>query len=343
MRKRVAGPQLAGQRLRGHPKYRAAQDAGVFKDGLTPFPSEQLSSIEVLNTREIVEALRLRTYADLSSFDIEGTPYVGEAPKAAHLPQAVETIPTEKMIVELTNESAEGQFATGVLDGQPYTEAVMTFTGAEGGVATAPTEQKLPRFGISVPVALSELDEPGTVESLINRRISASMGLGLENEMLNGGLLMGTSGTGGTLITQAAAPGSPVAKSGYRAVAIRGAVADVQDAGWYERPLQVVINPITAASLFEEEDGSQRPLPVLEMFDGNVDSWIVSAAMPAGEALVGDFFNGVALFIKGPLTVGFSRNHMDFLKRSMVMMTIGFRAFAWVRQPSALCLVTGIS
>jgi hypothetical protein len=34
---------------------------------------------------------------------------------------------------------------------------------------------------------------------------------------------------------------------------------------------------------------------------------------------------------------------MDFLKRSMVMMTIGFRSFAWVRQPSALCLVTGIS
>jgi hypothetical protein len=58
---------------------------------------------------------------------------------------------------------------------------------------------------------------------------------------------------------------------------------------------------------------------------------------------VGDFFNAVALFVKGPLTVGFSRNHQDLLKRSMVMMTLGFRAFAWARQPSALCLVTGIS
>ena len=40
------------------------------------------------------------------------------------------------------------------------------------------------------------------------------------------------------------------------------------------------------------------------MFDGNVDAWIVSKAMPVGEALVGDLFNAVALFVKGPLTVG---------------------------------------
>jgi hypothetical protein len=330
-----------GSRFVGSAQYRSAYESGVFKDGsVQPFPDD-MSGVELLDTREIVRALRLRTYADLSSFDIEGTPYVGEAPKAAHLPQAVETIPTEKLQVELANESSEGQFAAGVLDGQPYVEAVLTFTGAEGGSATAPTQQKLPRFGISAPVTLSELDEPGTVESLINRRISASIGLGLEAEMLNGGL---TVGSGGSLITQAAAPGSPVAKgSSYRAFAIRNAVADVQNAGWYERPLQVVINPTTAASLFEEEDGSSRPLAILDMFDDSVDAWIVSKAMPAGEALVGDFFNGVALFVNGPLTVGFSRNHLDFLKRSMAMMTIGFRAFTWVRQPSALCLVTGIS
>ena len=333
--------RTAGRRFADDSRYRAARAKGAFNEGsVVPVP-ETLREVEVLDTREIVRALRLRTYADLSSFDIEGVPYVGEAPKAAHLPQACEAIPTEKMQVELANESAEGQFAAGVLDGQPYVEAALTFTGAEGGPATAPTQQKLPRFGISVPVALSELDEPGTVESLINRRLGASIGLGLEAEMLNGGL---TVGTAGSLLTQAAAPGSPVAKgSSYRALAIRNAVADVQDAGWYERPLQVLLNPLTAAAVFEEEDGSQRPLAILDMFDGNVDSWIVSKAMPVGEALVGDFFNAVALFVKGPLAVGFSRNHMDFLKRSMVMMTIGFRTFAWVRQPSALALVTGIT
>ena len=244
----------------------------------------------------------------------------------------------------LTNESVEGQFAAGVNDGQPFPEAAMVFSGATGGSSTAPTTAKLPRFGISVPVALNELDEPGTVESLMNRRLSASIGLGLENEMMNGGMLVGSGSGGGTLLAQAAAPGSPVAKgASYRANAIRNGVADVQTAGWYERPLQVVLHPLTAAAMFEEEDGSQRPLPILEMFDGSVDAWIVSKAMPVGEALVGDLFNAVALFVKGPLTVGFSRNHMDFLKRSMVMMTIGFRAFAWVRQPSAMCLVTEIS
>lgn len=86
-----------------------------------------------------------------------------------------------------------------------------------------------------------------------------------------------------------------------------------------------------------------RPLAILEMFDSSVDSWIISNKMPAGQALVGDFFNAIGLFIKGPLSVGVSRNHQDFLTRGEVMITIGCRAFTWVRQPTALALVTGIS
>jgi hypothetical protein len=333
--------ELAGRRFVESEQYRSARERGAFKGGNHPM-SGDLAGVEVADTREIVRALKLRTYADLTSFDIEGVPYVGESPKAAHVPQAVETIPTEHVQIEVGTETVEGQYAAGVNDGQPYVEAAMAFAGTEGGSGSSPTLQKLTRFGISVPVTLGVLDDPGKVESLINRRMGYSIGLGLENEMINGGQLMGTVGT--SLIAQAAAPGSPVAKgSSYRAFAIRNAVADVQEAGWYERPLQVVINPITAASLFEEEDNSNRPLAILEMFDSMVDAWIVSKVFPAGQALVGDFFNAVALHVKGPLTVGISRDHQDFRTRDMVMMTLGFRAFADVREASALCQVTGIT
>lgn len=330
---------LAGRRFVESEQYLSARAAGTFKESNRQFPPE-LAGVDVLDTRELIQATRLRTYADLVSFEIDGVPYVGEAPKAANLAQAVETIPTEGLQVELTSENAETSFAQGVEDGTPFPEIALSFNGSEGGGPTAPTLQKLPRFGIAAPATLSQLDEPGVVESLINRRIAASVPLGLENEMLNGGL---TVGTAGSILTQAAAPGSPVAKSGYRAFAIRNAVTDVQNAGWYERPLQVVLNPATAGALFEEEDGSQRPLAILEMFDSYVDSWIVSNKMPAGQALVGDFFNAIGMFIRGPLSVGVSRNYQDYLVRGQVMITIGCRAFSWVRQPSALCLVTGIS
>ena len=327
---------LAGQRFIESAQYRSARESGSFRDGNRPFTAE-IHGVEVLDTHEIIRALRLRTYADLSSFEIDGVPYVGEAPNAAHVPNAVETIPTEGLQVELATESAESAFATAVNDGTPYPEVALAFAGSAGGSATAPTLQKLPRVGLSAPVTLGQLDEPGMVSSLINRRLNAGIGLGLENDMLNG------NGFWTSFIAQAAAAGSPVAKgSSYRAFAIRNAVADVQAEGWYERQLQVVLHPTTAAALFEEEDGSQRPLAILDMFDASVDAWIVSKAMPVGEALVGDLFNASALFVKGPLTVGISRDHEDFRVRSMVMMTLGFRAFAWVRQPTALCVVTGL-
>jgi len=330
---------LGSQFVESEP-YQRARESGAFREGNRPL-TNGISGVDVGTTGEILRALRLRTYADLSMFDIEGSPYVGEQPTAAHVPAACEAVPVEGLQIELASETIEGQYAAGVLDGQPYPQAAMAFAGAQGGTGVAPTLQKLPRFGISVPVTLNMLDEPGKVASLINRRLGYSIGLGLENEMLNGGLTVGTSGS---LIAQAAAPGSPVAKgASYRAFAIRGAVEAVQGAGWYERPLQVVIHPTTYGTLFEEEDGSQRPLAILEMFDSTVDSWIVSNKMPAGEALVGDFFAAVALHVRGPLEIGISRQFQDFLARSMAMMTVGFRAFADVREPSALCLVTGIS
>lgn len=93
--------------------------------------------------------------------------------------------------------------------------------------------------------------------------------------------------------------------------------------------------------MFEEEDGSQRPLDidVQGMFKDTVDTWILSNKIGVDTALVGAFFNGVALFTKGPVTVALSRNHQDFSARDLVMLAIEFRCFAWVREPTALVQV----
>jgi hypothetical protein len=316
---------VIGRRFIESEPYRRAHEDGHFRSGRLP---DELSGIPVSDNAELRSALQLRTYSDLTMFEIEGTPFVGELAAFSRLPSFVETIPTEKVFVELSTELSENELATAVNDGQPYPEGQLNFGGS-------PTLTKIPRFGVGQPVSLGILDEPGQVSSVIDRRMQFGVGLGLENDILNGnGFWTGAiAGAGNTLAKGA----------GYRAFAIRGAVAMVQDNGWYARPLQVVINPLTAATLFEEEDGSGRPLAILDMFDDNVDTWIVSKEMPAGQALVGDFFSAIALFVKGGLEIATSRNHQDFLTRSMVELTLGFRCYSWLRQPTALCAVTGIS
>jgi len=326
----------AGRKFTRSNAYKRARQDGVFQSG-DPESAMDLSGIEVLNARELRAALGLRAYTDLSDFDIQGVPFVGELPSVAHLPQVVETVPIENLIVELDSESSEFQLATAVEDGQTLPEADFQF-------GTSPTIQKLPRYGISVPITLGMLDEPGRVESLINRRLQLGVGRGLETDMIAGnnwGFGGPAGNVSGGLLANAGT--GPFSKSGYRANSVRNAVAEVQEAGFYERCHQVVMHPVTLATLFEEEDGSQRPLPVMEMFDGVVDQWIVSNRMPPGQALVGDFFAAIALFVKGGLTVEVSRNHLDFVKRSMCELKLEYRAFAWLRQPEAVALVTGLT
>lgn len=316
---------MIGKRFVESDAYQRARE--VFAAGQVP---ADMPAVQVLDDVELRSALRLRTFSDLTSFSIDGVPYVGEQPAVARVPSVVETIPVAKDQVELASEASETTLARAVPAGAPLPEAAMNFG------ATAPTLQTLPRVGTAVPVTLNMLDEPGVVASLLDRRLTLGVGLGLENEMLNGNFAW----TG----MLAAAGATPVVRGGstYRSFAIRNGVAEVQTNGWYVRPLQVVLHPTTYATLFEEEDGSQRPLAILDMFDSTVDTFIVSNEIAIGSALVGDLFEAVGLFIKGGLEVSVGRNHQDFATRSMAELALEFRAFAWVRQPGALCQVTGL-
>jgi len=326
-RTKIATP---GRRFIESEAYQRALDGGYFRSG---HPLPESAPIELLDGPELRGTMRLRTYTDLTDFDIEGVPFVGELPGVAHLPQVVETIPVENVMVELASETSESLLAQARDDGEPLPEGQLSTS------AATPTLQKLPRVGMAQPVTLDVLDEPGRVESFINRRMSLGINLGLENDMLNGNAWWNSFPSQASL--------TPIVRSGgvYRANTLARAVGAVQTAGWYERPLQIVIHPTTYALMFEEEDGSQRPLgtDVQGMFKDTVDTWVITNKIPVDEALVGDFFNGIALFTKGPLTAEMSRQHKDLLTRSMVLLKFEFRAFAWVREPNALVQVTGLT
>ena len=315
---------MIGRRFVESPQYRDARTRGVIPTG-----EFELRGVPVATPVELRRALSLRTYSDLAPFDIDGTPQVGELPAFAHLPGAVETIPLEQIQALLAAESSDAVLATAVNDGQPYPEAGVNF-------GATPTLQKLPRFGTAIPVTLGQLDEPGVVASIIDRRISRGIVLGLENDILNGNAFTGwTSALAGA--------GATVARTtNYRADALCLGVAAVQTVGWYENPLQIVVHPTTRSSIYTERDSQNRPLGVTEELDDMIDAWIISKEMPIGTALVGDFFSAVGLLTHGGLEVSVSKAHADFFTRNMVELTVGFRAFSWLRQPTALCTVTNL-
>lgn len=315
----------AGQRYVESAAYRAAQASGTLGSRV---PVELTDPVEVLSADELRAQLHLRTFSDLTSFSIEGEPFPGLLPTTAPLPSYVETIPVNGLQIELAAEASENELATAVPDGVPYPEASIAFPNAA-------TLQKLPRVGIAWPVSLGVLDEPGQVQSLLNRRLNTGVGLGIENDLINGNAFWG-----GALaaVTQTVAKGA-----GYRADAIVNAIAAVQAKGWYTRPLQVVINPATRAAVYTERDGQQRPIDVSGMLDDLVEAWVITNKIPPGMAIVGDWFGAFALFTRGGLTAAVSTEHVDFFTRGLAEMSLGFRAFAWLREPSALCLVTGIS
>lgn len=317
---------VAGRRYIESDIYQRARASGRLAAGL--FPDGLAEPVEILNAAEVRAMLQLRAYSDTTMFDIQGQPDVGLLPAATNFASFAETIPVERVQVELDSELSESELATAVNDGQPLPEGALNF-------GTTPTLTKVPRFGVAEPVTLGLLDEPGRVQSLIESRLYDGVMLGLDNDMINGNGFW-TGAVAGAGLTQAKG-------SGYRIAAILNGLAQVQNQGWYARPLQIVTNPLTRAAVYLEQDTAGRPLGITEILDDTVNAWIPSKYMPVGQALVGDIFAGIGLFTRGGLEVSVSGEYMDFLTRSMVEMKFEFRAYSWVRQPNALCLVTGIA
>lgn len=287
-----------------------------------------------LSTRELCEALRLRTYTDLLAFEIDGTPVPALLPEPARVPQLVTTVPVDHVQLELGPELSENVTAGGALDGAPLPEAAFTF-------GSAPTLTPVPRFGLAWPVSKATLDEPGIVEQLLDRRLNLGFTVGLERQIIAG--VVGDPNGAGILNVDP----PNVTKGGsdvYRLDTVARAVQTVQDAGWgIATPLSVVGSPTTLEAIRTEKSaGSEELYAFREHVVPDVDVWVPSLAVPAGVVVVGDFAGGAMLFLKGPLEVSVATAHSDFLVRSMVEMKIECRAYSWIGQPSAFCVAEGL-
>ncbi len=302
--------------------------------GARPVPAEA-RSVPVASTRELVEALHLRTYTDLAPFSIEPVPYVAWLPLQALVTQLVETIPTTQDAVRLAPEGSDSPAAKGGPTGTPLPEAG---TGFASSAAVTP----LPRFGTAWPVATELLDDEGLVQSMLEHRLRQNLMFGFENLILTGPT--GSASGVGILNTPGVATvtmGDAGAGDVYRLDVVMRAVATVSNAGFYSAPLAAVGNPTTLRAIREEKSGTG-----LYVFDDElvpeIQAWVPSTQIPPGRVIVGDLFDAVALFLKDGLAVEMAEAHADLFTRGLVEMQLATRALCWVRNPTALCIAAGL-
>jgi HK97 family phage major capsid protein len=196
--------------------------------------------------------------------------------------------------------------------------------------------------GTAWPVTLQFLDDPGPAAAMLDSRLRLDFALGLELDMLVG------DGTGARFTGVLNAVGTGLVTKGdaghvgeFRLDAIARAITVTHDAGWYVAPLAVVAHPDTLLAIRQEKDAGTRYVfnPALAE---DIEAWVPSTSIPVGKAIVGDFFNGAALYLKEGAGVDTAREHMDFFARAMAEMMLWTRAYFWVRRPEAFTVVVGL-
>lgn len=286
----------------------------------------------VLTSRELMQELKLRSYSDLTMFDIEGVPFPSLLPLPALVPGLVTTVDAEHLQVELAQELEQNVIAEGAFDGTPLIEADFEFN-------QNPTLQPVCRFGMAWPVTQGVLDQPGTVSAILDKRLQLGFKVGLESQILSAPA--GSINGAGILSSDppsVAFGGSDV----YYADTLARAIASVQGAGFgVGVPISVVAQPTTLEQIRTQKDTVGQYVFRPHLFP-DVVNWTPSLQVPVGTAVVGDFANGCLQFVHGGVSVATSVAYMDFMKTAKVMFKIESRVYIWVAQPSAFCLATGL-
>lgn len=287
----TGAPSLGRAYLRSA-AYRELRSSGWFEHRGPP-PMDGRLAEGALSARELVSALRLRTYADLNPFSIDPKT-VSFLAQPNLLAGLVQTVPTTRNNVELAAETSEAPVALSVDDGVRLPEPAIVFPGAA-------QLSQLKRFGAAWPITKDMLDQDGEVEALLDDRLQQFVGVGLEQGILGGtsSAMTGILNTPGlALLTK----GDAQHAGEYDLDAILRAVETVQLAGYYTNPagLAAVVHPTTLRLMRQAKDTAT----VRFLWDADVladiGTWVPSRAMPLGQALVGDPFAGVGPLRQGP-------------------------------------------
>jgi len=192
-----------------------------------------------------------------------------------------------------------------------------------------------------IPVTDEVLEDIPALQSVINARLTFAVKQKEESEILNGD----NSGSHlNGILPQIPAENKAIVslESGHNA-ADNVFTAMTKVRSYFIEPTAIVINPVDWARirLIKDENknyiggapfSNSGPQPTTYLWDKPV---VVTTAVAAGSALVGDFAQSAQLFRKGGLTLESTNSHAEFFKENKTMIRAEERLALAVYRPSA--------
>ncbi len=191
-----------------------------------------------------------------------------------------------------------------------------------------------------LPVTKRSLADGAQLEAVLDQELRDGVEERLDGQLLNGNgtapNLRGILNTAG-IATQALGLDS-------RSDAIHKAITQVRLA--FHEPVAIVIHPSDWEQVVLEKATTGEYIYGPPSQPQRDSIWgllpVVTTAVTAGTALLGDFRRGSTLWIREGLAVALSDSHSDFFIRRMVAMLAVMRVAFAVQRPTAFCSVTGI-
>jgi HK97 family phage major capsid protein len=217
--------------------------------------------------------------------------------------------------------------AAPVVEGDPASESTLTFIKDTAVVKDVRT---------FIPASVRALNDSAQLETIANNFLTYAVTEELEDQIINGnGLGENMTGIFNTGYVQAQAFDTDIVTS------IRKAIRKVQTIGT-SRASAVLVHPEDNEKIDLLSGGNTDYL-----FGGPASSstptiWglprVVSAAVPVGNAIVGDFRKAI-IWERQPLTVAMYPQHSDYAIKGLVALVANARAAFGVIHPEAFCTV----
>lgn len=284
----------------------------------------------VLTASEFAGRVRSLAIPERNALD---TPAQAPTPQAARLPGLVDLLVVEESTVPVASENVATLGAGGIPEDQSasYGELDVTFEGERFS---------LQRWGVGAQLPLDLLEVSAVAEAAIDRLADVALMRALENDFINGDGSTTTSTVHFTGINNTSGTGSytrDTAGGEPRVVALAEGVRLVQASGFYDQPLTITAHPDTLKAIRTED----RSTPIADVL-ADVEAFIPSLAVAAGEAVVGDWHNGAVLILRDGFSLDMSADHADAFLKDWVAAVLRTQAQFWVRYPSAFAIVDSL-
>lgn len=297
-------------------------------------PNLDLTLADVVKERELVSAIRARANVDSTSaaglvVEDASARLVSVAPKPARIPSLVRVIPTDDLLVHGTETGSYVGSAGGVPDGA----ALPTLT----NLALTDESIKLGPFGVAGEVTRGHVRDRGVFSEVVERIFRRDFMRAVETQILTGDGAETATQVNFLGITADPAVPTFARTTETRLDVVAKAQENVQIAGYDDAPLTLVAHPTTLRAIFGEAPSAN----VREVLYA-VGSVVPSVAMPVGTAVVGDFYEGTALFVHGGVDLEATDSHAsNFLAGLVTLRLTAYMAYRTVN-PTAFYEVTGL-